>query len=41
MSGFTYKQQFAVVVICDNEQEQEEIYNKLKEEGYKLRVVAV
>lgn len=41
MSGFTYKQQYAVVVICDNEQDQEEIYNRLKEEGYKLKVVAV
>ena len=39
--GFSYKQQFAVVVICDDEKEQEAIYNRLKEEGYKLKVVAV
>lgn len=41
LSGFSYKQQYAVVVICENEQAQEKIYNRLKEEGYKLKVVAV
>ena len=39
--GFSYKEQFAVVVICKNEKEQEEIYDRLKDEGYKLKVVAV
>lgn len=41
MSGFSYKEQYAVVVICKDEKEQEEIYNRLNEEGYKLKVVAV
>lgn len=41
MSSFSYKQQFAVVVICKDEKEQETIYNRLKEEGFKLKVVAV
>lgn len=41
MAGFSYKEQFAVVVICRDEEEQESIYNRLKEEGYKLKVVAV
>lgn len=41
LSGFTYKQQYAVIVICETEKEQENIYNRLKEEGYKLKVVAV
>lgn len=41
MSGFSYKQQYAVVVICTDEKEQETVYNRLKEEGYKLKVVAV
>ena len=41
MSGFSYKQQFAVVVICKDEKEQEAIYNRLKEEGHQLKVVAV
>jgi predicted 3-demethylubiquinone-9 3-methyltransferase (glyoxalase superfamily) len=39
--GFTYKEQFAVVVMCKDEKEQESIYNRLKAEGYKLKVVAV
>ena len=33
--------QYAVVVICKDEKEQESIYNRLKEEGFKLKVVAV
>lgn len=41
MGEFKYKQQFAVVVICKDEKEQESIYNRLKEEGFKLKVVAV
>ena len=41
VGGFSYKQQYAVIVICNDEKEQETIYNRLKEEGYKLKVVAV
>lgn len=41
MSGFSYKEQYAVVVLCKDEKDQETIYNRLKEEGYKLKVVAV
>lgn len=39
--GFSYKEQYAVVVICRDEKDQEDIYNRLKAEGYKLKVVAV
>ena len=39
--GFSYKEQFAVVVICKDEKEQEAIYNRLKAEGYTLKAVAV
>lgn len=39
--GFSYKEQYAVVVICKDEKEQEKVYNHLKEDGYKLKVVAV
>lgn len=39
--GFTYKSQYAVVVICSDEEEQEHTYEKLKAEGYRLKVVAV
>ena len=39
--AFKYKEQYAVIVICKNEKEQEKIYNRLQAEGYKLKVVAV
>jgi ParB-like chromosome segregation protein Spo0J len=38
---FNYKEQYAVVVTCKNEQEQEQTYNKLTEMGYECKVVAV
>ena len=41
MSGFNYKEQYAVVVLYKDEKEQEAVYNRLKEEGHKLKVVAV
>lgn len=41
MSGFSYKEQYAVVVMCETEQDQKEVYERLKEEGYKLKVVSV
>lgn len=40
-SGFTYKEQFGVIVMCKNEDEQESVYNKLTNEGYDCKVVAV
>ena len=41
MSGFSYKEQYAVVVMCKDEQDQKEVYERLKAEGYKLKVVSV
>jgi predicted 3-demethylubiquinone-9 3-methyltransferase (glyoxalase superfamily) len=41
LAGFTYKEQYAVVVICKDENEQEMIFNRLLSEGYRLKVVAV
>lgn len=41
MSSFSYKEQYAVIVICEDEKEQEVVYNRLKSEGHKLKVVAV
>ena len=41
LAGFTYKEQYAVVVICEDEKQQEAVYNRLKEEGHKCKVVAV
>lgn len=34
-----YKEQYGVIVLCENEQEQEQAYNTLKEQGYTCRVV--
>lgn len=34
-----YKEQYGVIVICDNETHQEEVYNMLQAEGYNVKVV--
>lgn len=39
--AFTYKEQYAVIVVCEDEKEQETIYNRLKDYGLKVKVVAV
>ena len=41
MSGFKYKEQYAVIVMCKDEKDQRSVYERLKAEGYKLKVVAV
>ena len=38
---FNYKQQYGIVVICSDEQEQKEVYEKLEKMGLKLKVVVV
>lgn len=38
---FNYKEQYGVIVMCKSEEEQEAIFNKLTEEGYECKVVAV
>ena len=38
---FNYKQQYGVIVICETEQEQKALFEKLKKEGLKLKVVTV
>lgn len=41
-NGYRYRQQFGIVVICDNEREQERAYARLQRAGFnKLRVVTV
>lgn len=39
--GFTYKEQFGVIVQCESEQHQKEVYEKLLGEGFNCRVVTV
>lgn len=40
-TGFKYREQYAVTVICEGEEEQREVYEKLTGEGYECRVVVV
>ena len=41
-NGFSYKEQFGVIVICENATEQEAVFDKLKALGFaKLKVVTV
>lgn len=41
-NGYRYKQQFGIVVICDNERDQARAYARLQRIGFrKLRVVTV
>lgn len=40
-SNFNYKEQYGVIVTCNSEAEQEEVYNRLTEEGFNCKVVAV
>lgn len=41
-NGYKYRQQFGIVVICDNEAAQARDYARLQRAGYKkLRVVTV
>lgn len=41
-NGYRHRQQFGIVVICDNEQAQERAYARLQRAGFKkLRVVTV
>lgn len=39
-SNFNYKEQYGVIVMCADEQEQQVIYERLVEEGYECKVVA-
>jgi hypothetical protein len=41
MAEFNYKQQYGIIVICKDEKEQQEIYEKLLASGLTLKVVAV
>ncbi len=38
---FNYKQQYGVIVIVENEKEQIKLFNRLKKEGLKLKIVTV
>ena len=39
-TGFNYKEQYGVMVMCADEADQEQVYNRLVGEGYVCKVVA-
>lgn len=41
MGNFNYKEQYGIIVICKDEKEQAEVYDRLLKEGYTLKVVTV
>lgn len=40
-NGFSYKEQYGVIVLCDDAAHQERVYEALKLLGLKLKVVTV
>lgn len=41
VNGFKYKPLYGLVVVCKDEEHQQEVYDSLKSQGYKVKVVAV
>lgn len=41
MGNYNYKQQYGIVVICKDEEEQKTVYERLKAQGLTLKVVCV
>lgn len=40
-NGFKYKEQYGLIIVCKDAQHQEQLFNQLKESGYKVKVVTV
>lgn len=40
-NGFVYRQQWGIIIMCESEAHQARLFDKLKAQGYKLRVVSV
>jgi hypothetical protein len=40
-NGFNYRQQYGLVIVCRDEQHQARLYERLRKQGHKLKVVAV
>ena len=38
---FNYRQQYGVIIICQDEREQQTVYERLQKEGLTLKVVTV
>ncbi|CUJ21823.1 hypothetical protein [Achromobacter xylosoxidans] len=40
-NGFKYKPRFGVIVLCDDEGHQQRVFDELRAQGHRLKVVAV
>lgn len=40
-NGFKYRDKYGLIILCKDAEDQELLFNKLKAQGYKLRVVTV
>lgn len=40
-NGFKYKEQYGLIIVCKDTQHQEQLFNQLKSQGFKVKVVAV
>jgi len=40
-NGYTYRPGYGVIVLCTDEPDQQAVYERLKREGYALKVVTV
>ncbi len=40
-NGFKYQPQFGIIILCADETGQARLYERLKAQGYKLKVVTV
>ena len=40
-NGFKYREQYGVIALCKSEREQQTVFNKLKKQGFTVRVVTV
>jgi len=40
-NGFVYRERYGIIILCQDARAQERLYNKLKAQGYRLRVVTV
>jgi len=40
-NGFKYREQYGVIIICNDERHQKTLFNNLKKQGHKCRVVTV
>ena len=40
-NGYKYREQYGVIIVCDDESHQQTLFNNLKKQGHKCRVVTV